>query len=105
MIRAAVRRDGPGEWSFTVVDGRGEIVAGVEDSWADAYRAATAELATLGATEPADPGVVVRGRWSTTVQPTPHVCQLCGISWHNHPRQLCRPVVVRRPLWRRWLAL
>jgi hypothetical protein len=83
-VRAAVRRDGPGEWTFTVADDRGEIVAGVESSWADAYRAATAELFTFGAAAPADPGVVIRGRWSTVIP---------------------ADATDRRPSWRRWLGL
>lgn len=91
-IRAAVRRDGPGEWSFTVLDDRGELVAGVERSWGDAYRAATAELSTLGAGEPADAGVVVRGRWSTVIPGDAAVPP--GDRWYD-----------RRPAWRRWLGL
>jgi hypothetical protein len=92
VIKAAVKKDGPGVWSFTVADDRGEIVAGVQGSWGEAYRAALAELELLEAAEPADAGVVIRGRWSTvipgdaTVPAIPFGCD-------------------RRPAWRRWLGL
>jgi hypothetical protein len=92
VIKAAVRRDGPGEWSFTVADDRGEIVTGVESSWAEAYRAATAELSAYGAGEPADPGVVIRGRWTTVIPGDATVPP--GNRWYDG-----------RPSWRRWLGL
>jgi hypothetical protein len=91
MIRAAVRRDGPGEWSWTVGDQDGAIVGGLADSWPDAYRAATSELAIFGASDSADPGVVIRGRWETVI---PGDATVPGGFRCD-----------RRPAWRRWLCL
>jgi hypothetical protein len=98
-IKATVKRDGPGEWSFVVVDDQGEIVAGVESSWADAYRAATAELELLDAGEPADPGVVIRGRWETVIPP--------AAKYRAAALELdaAKGAIDLRPGWRRWLGL
>jgi hypothetical protein len=104
VIKAIVKRDGPEEWRFSIVDDRGEIVAGLSRSWADAYRAATAELEELDAGEPADPGVVIRGRWSTvipgdaTVPPGDRLFHRDGPTFHELIRS-------RVPAWRRWLGL
>jgi hypothetical protein len=44
VIRAKVRRDGPGEWSWTLQDDHGEIVTGLTGSWSAALGEVTDEL-------------------------------------------------------------
>jgi hypothetical protein len=43
-VRARVIRDGPGEWSWTLADDRGEIVTGLSSSWGGALGDVTDEL-------------------------------------------------------------
>jgi hypothetical protein len=72
VIRAKVRRDGPGEWSFVVLDDHGDLFHGFADCWERALRDATRELQAINheddRREPAPaplvcPAVVDRRPW------------------------------------------
>jgi hypothetical protein len=98
MIRAAVRRDGPGEWSFTVADDQGEVLVGTAESWRLALYGALQEvgLQPKGPTIPLGtigPGesrlIVLRG----PITPGDATVPAGGVRCD------------RRPAWRRWLGL
>jgi hypothetical protein len=83
VIRAKVRRDGPGEWSWVLVDDHCDLIVGVTDSWEQALADVRLELAAFERDlerEQDDAAVVVGGRWVTP-----------RYDW--------------RPAWKRWLGL
>lgn len=95
MIRAAVRRDGPGEWSWTLSDDHGDVVTGLSASWGAALGEATDELRLMAEAgqPPAFELPIIRER------KTPDA-SLSDVATAHVARQ----APLRAP-WRRWLGL
>lgn len=97
-VRAKVRRDGPGEWSWTLEDEHGDIVTGLAGSWPAALGEVTDELRLLDEVNQ-PPGVEI------PIVGTPPA------DWRDLDSPAARmwgPDVERsdpRPSWRRWLGL
>ena len=95
MIRAKVRRDGPGEWSWALVDDHGDLVVGIVPSWEAALDDVSRELSACAAATAQDVGrssiEIGRELVSAAAAPVPLVC----------------PDIANRllPRWRRWLGL
>lgn len=92
MIRAKVRRDGPGEWSWTLQDDHSDLVTGIAGSWPAALGEVTDELRLLDeADQP--PGCeipIIRGPITPGDAMVP-----AGDRLYDHSR----------PVWKRWLGL
>jgi hypothetical protein len=81
VIRAKVRRDGPGEWSWTLLDDHGDLVTGVVGSWDEAIADVDREFQII--THEDD--------WRDPFEPVPIIAPAVaarGSAW-----------------WRKWLAL
>jgi hypothetical protein len=48
VIRAKVRRDGPGEWSWTLTDDQGDLIVGIVPTWEEAITDVGRELIACG---------------------------------------------------------
>jgi hypothetical protein len=83
VIRAAVRRDGPAEWSWSLADDHGDLIVGIEETWNEALAAATRELAACRA-------------------PAPDVGRSAIAIGRELLEHTGRPPA---PSWRRWLGL
>jgi hypothetical protein len=91
VIRARIRRDGPGEWSWTVHDDHGDLVTGIVGAWHEALADVREEFTLLGESHtparfefPIIRGPITHG--DATVPAGGIGCD-------------------RRPPWKRWLGL
>ena len=118
IVRALVRRDGPGEWSYTIVDDHSELLTGVTVSHGSALDAALDELRLLDeADQP--PGCeipfvdIVNSRTSDSC-----AVRRSPLGPDEAPWRLRGPITPgdatvppgnrlydSRPPWRRWLGL
>jgi hypothetical protein len=90
-VRAKVRRDGPGEWSWTLQDDHGDLVTGINGSWSAALREVSDELRLMAEVhEP--PGV--------EIPILPDTSGLFGTLGDE-----IAVVDDVRPAWKRWLGL
>jgi hypothetical protein len=78
VIRAQVRRDGPGEWSWTLLDDHGDLVTGVVGTWDEAIADVREEFTLLAESILTD-------------------------DVEDIPPLVAPEVAARQPLWWRWL--
>jgi hypothetical protein len=107
-VKASIKRDGPGEWWWTVGDEEGAIVGGIAPDWPRALDDAQRELQVLGQVDDVLPltvrpreGIVLRGPVTpgdATVPPGDRLYHRDGPTFHELIRS-------RVPAWRRWLGL
>jgi hypothetical protein len=91
VIRAKIRRDGPGEWSWTVLDDHGDLVTGIVGAWHEALADVHEEFTLLG--ESHTPArfefPIIRGPITPGAATVPAGGVRCDL----------------RPPWKRWLGL
>lgn len=101
MIRAAVRRDGPSEWSWALRDDHGDLIVGLAETWEQALAEANRELtacwpAGLAAEDRLDVDGIELGDAPFSVLGS-------AVLWHD-PVDVT-PAPLRESRWRRWLGL
>jgi hypothetical protein len=95
--RVKVRRDGPGEWSWTLQDEHSDLITGVAASWRVAIAEATEELQLLAEADQPPAFEIPIIKFDATAAPRAY-------DWTDYVPDA---VAMRaRPApWRRWLGL